>query len=119
MDCSRLRCFFFTVTTLVLFGNPVQAQNWVQRFPTVTPPMQIYYAMAYDSLRFKTVLFGGRPLQSPATDDTWTWDGMNWTKEGTTTSPGIRLQPAMAFDAARGQVVLFGGFGSGTYLADT
>ena len=77
-------------------------------------------AMAYDSTRRVTVLFGG--LGSAAFDDTWLWNGEIWTQVGPKfpASPPARSQHTMAFDEARGATLLFGGLDqAGDVLGDT
>src|SRR5206468_11025348 len=74
-------------------------------------------AMAYDSARGRTVLFGG--TNAADLDDTWEWDGSQWLRATPAVSPPARRQHAMAYDIARDRVVLFGGFGGGNRFADT
>ena len=60
--------------------------------------------MAYDSLRGRTVLFGGEgPL-----GDTWEWNGAAWAQIAVS-GPSARDESAMVFDSGRGVVVLFAG----------
>lgn len=91
--------------------------GWEHRDPE--PPGNLNFAMAYDSARGRTVLFGG--VASPA--DTWEWDGRVWTNVTSSARPSGRLGHAMAYDSARNRIVLFGGFPAGTSaseaLADT
>src|SRR5258708_2880459 len=68
------------------------------------------HAMAYDSARQRTVLFGGvvgggggQPV-----GDTWEWNGEFWTQVEDI-GPAPRGSHAMAYDVARAQVILFGG----------
>lgn len=77
------------------------------------------HAMAYDSARGVTVLFGG----GDALHDTWEWDGTTWTQRATT-GPAGRIWHAMAYDSARRATILFGGFdwnlgGTSIYYGDT
>ncbi len=75
------------------------------------------HAMAYDSARGVTVLFGG----SPAFDysgETWEWNGSAWTQR-LVTGPSPRLWHAMAYDAGRGVTVLFGGATNGPNSGET
>src|SRR5262245_52136863 len=65
-------------------------------------------AMAYDSARGVTVLFGGALGFSPPYGDTWEWDGNTWIQRATQ-GPSPRWYAAMAYDSARGVTVLFGG----------
>ena len=62
--------------------------------------------MAFDSLRRRTVLFGG-PVG--AVNETWEWDGVNWARANTSRVPPSRYGHAMAYDSLRQRVVLFGG----------
>jgi len=89
------------------------------------PPAVSHHAMAYDSRREVTVLFGGLIDSSGnAQDQTWVWNGAvkKWA-QAPWTSPSPRYAHAMAYDVARGVVVLFGGGASpeapGNELNDT
>lgn len=69
--------------------------------------------MAYDSVRNRTVLFGGN--RSGYLGDTWEWNGAtaSWTQLPIS-GPLPRQHAAMAFDEQRGRMVLFGGAASGS-----
>jgi hypothetical protein len=68
------------------------------------------YAMAYDSARGVTVLFGGT--------QTWEWYGGAWTRRSVS-GPSKRYEHAMAYDSARRVTVLFGGDrGGGVFTGD-
>ena len=85
-------------------------------------------ALAYDELRQRVVLFGGRiilwflgqPLVSYG-DVTREWDGSSWTTSSPTLRPTTRAGHAMAYDELRRRVVCFGGRGglNGWYWNDT
>lgn len=85
---------------------------WEQRNPANSPSARAYHAMAYDSLRGVTVLFGGWDANGFLAD-TWEWDGTNWLQRSPTHHPTAREGHAMVYDSARGVVVLFGGQGDG------
>jgi hypothetical protein len=73
--------------------------------------------MAFDSLRSRTVLFGGdhiQPYALGALNDTWEWDGSQWTRDWTAAAPAPRAAQSMAFDSGRGRMVLFGGDNAAT-----
>jgi hypothetical protein len=71
------------------------------------PPAVHSARMAYDEMRKKTILYGGR---GPATTtDTWEWDGVAWTKGTTSANPGARNSAGLAYDSTRGVVMLYGG----------
>ena len=93
--------------------------SWVNRTPAISPPAVSAGAMAYDSNRGVSVLFGGSPSSGYPTAGTWEWDGISWTQRTLAVSPTGRAWHAMAYDSAHGQVVLFGGNGGGNTMADT
>ncbi|MBI5526160.1 MAG: hypothetical protein HY897_07480 [Deltaproteobacteria bacterium] len=121
---------------VVLFGgytgNPSgetwewDGTNWVRKIPADpegdgNPSARYGHAMAYDSARGKTVLFGGGTGE-PAYE-TWEWDGTSWEKKTPADpegdgNPSPRGNHAMVYDSARGKTVLFGGYMSG-FLDDT
>lgn len=112
---------------LVLFGGYSGAQfadtwewNGVAWSPVAAngPPARYYHAMAYDSQRGRTVLFGGSGAFGNF-GDTWEWNGISWTQLVPTASPSGRSFHAMAYDGVRQRVVLFGGSANGTHFADT
>lgn len=79
------------------------------------------HAMAYDSLRDRMVVFGGRRpdqgAQAIYSSSTYEWDGAAWqfVVSGT---PSERQNAAMVFDTGRGRTMLFGGY-TFTVFADT
>jgi hypothetical protein len=83
--------------------------SWTQRLVT-GPSARRYHAMAYDSARGVTVLFGGLTSSGATSSETWEWNGAAWSLNATTTTGAYNH--AMAFDADRAQVVRFGGAGS-------
>src|SRR5262245_51761016 len=81
-----------------------QSVTWTNVTPGPGPRTE--HAMAYDSTRGVSVVFGG--YQFGRLGDTWEWDGSEWTLR-TTVGPSPRNELAMAYDSARGVCVLFGG----------
>src|SRR5262249_54477939 len=69
------------------------------------------HAMAYDTQRRRTVLFGGGGL-----GDTWEWDGSAWLQRTPPRSPSGRSGEALAHDEALGRIVLCGGSPAGPTL---
>lgn len=108
---------------IVLFGGyfgpapPSAAQDswtrfgsvWTPVTPSLVPNTIYMHAMAYDSARQRTVLFGG--VWIPISSGTWEFDSstLSWTAVTPASSPPARIRHAMVFDSARGCVVLFGG----------
>jgi hypothetical protein len=82
--------------------------NWTQ-VADVGPPARRYSALAYDSLRKRVVLFGGRNLDSSLEPDTWEWDGNTW-EQITNIGPTPRVAHAMAGTSLA--TLLFGGMKS-------
>lgn len=71
--------------------------------PPALPPARSFSAMAYDSQRQRTVMYGGSSLA-----DTWEFDGACWLQHATS-GPGPRYAHCMAYDSNRGVTVLYGG----------
>ncbi len=96
----------FLITATWSAGARAQpCDDW--RFVAPSGPEPRYqHAMAFDSLRGVTVLFGG--FDGNRFGDTWEWNGTVWTRVATS-GPSPRMNHAMAFDSARGVTVLFGG----------
>jgi Galactose oxidase, central domain len=92
-------------------------RNWTQIKPILSPSARQLHAMAYDSARQRTVLFGG--AGTGRFGDTWEWDGRNWIQIKPTNSPSARFASAMAYDSSRQRTVLFGGMSARGYLGDT
>ncbi len=74
-------------------------------------------AMAFDSDRKRTVLFGGRSTNNTFVGDTWEWDGSLWTQIEDI-GPAPRFLSALVYDTARKVCLLFGGNNS-QHLGDT
>jgi hypothetical protein len=96
-------------------GSTVSGDTWVNsrgvwgRYAdgnAITPRQT--YAMAYDSARQRTVLYGGETF-STIHASTFEFGPQGWVEPLTAVTPGQRSGPSMAFDAARGACVLFGG----------
>jgi len=103
-----------------LIHVPLAAQGapgWTQ-VGTTGPSARAYHAVAHDSQRGKTVLFGGNNHSLGTFGDTWEWNGSSWVQVPTT-GPGARAGHAMVYDSMRGRTVLFGGYGLGGILRDT
>jgi hypothetical protein len=95
--------------------------NTWARVSTEGPSPRYEHALAYDSVRGVTVLFGGWD-GSAYYGDTWELGGNGWTLVSTD-GPCPRRGHGMAYDSARGVTVLFGGDnappGNHSYLGDT
>lgn len=104
------------VLALHLLASPIAAQEceWIA---VGGGPPRADHAMAYDSRRGVTVLFGGDAV-GVKLRDTWEWDGREWSL-ATMNGPEPRSGHGMAFDESRGVTVLFGGEGESSLFGDT
>lgn len=86
--------------------------NWVQQFPSNTPPAMAESAMAYDAANSQFVMFGGRSDDNLLVPQTWVWsggNGGNWHLATPANTPSARIGAQMAYDGTH--VLLFGGSG--------
>src|SRR5438094_1910428 len=79
--------------------------NWGLQSPSQAPAGRAWAAMAYDSARGRTVLFGGGFGCCTKPTDTSEWDGSHWTVFTTNPAPASSIGPGMAYDSARGVTV--------------
>lgn len=102
---SHLRSVLRWTTGLCLsfvIARPAVAQFfWIERLPPTAPSARTGHAMAFDSARGVTVLFGGA-----ASADTWEWNGSLWANVTPAISPPASSSLGMVFDSARGVSVL-------------
>lgn len=102
------------IVMLFLWATPAaqgQTGQWTQlNVLGPTPPPRAFHAMAYDSNRRVTVLFGGGNFDCKS--DTWEYDGQSWALKATT-GPSPRSNVSMVYDSARNVSVLVAGFCSG------
>jgi hypothetical protein len=103
-------------TALVLLGSAglAHGQTWSMLPP---PEARSGHAMAYDSGRGSTVMFGAAG-NATTPETTWEFRGDRWARVPTAVTPPYRQLTAMAYDSRRGRVVMFGGTGA-TRLNDT
>ena len=91
------------------------SRNWEELETPNAPQAREFAGMAFDPLRDRVILFGGRQFSDDKKQlvhlfDTWEFDGTTWTRileDG----PQLR-QPLLAYDAARNELVLMGNDGS-------
>ena len=117
--------------TVVMFGGSNAAttthlddtwersgSTWQLRQPSNAPSPRYGAFMTFDSLRAKTILFGGSDATGPL-NDTWEWDGQDWTQLSPSTYPSPRRQGACFFDELNGKTVIFGGETGGSITDET
>ncbi len=98
--------------TLTDDGSP---PRW-ERVAVGGPSPRVGFSLVFDSIRHRTVLFGGYD-GSGYLSDTWEWDGQAWLLVATT-GPAPRIWASAFFDPVNGRVVLVGGFGQAAALND-
>jgi hypothetical protein len=103
-------------------------QAWTQVAtapPPGAPSARYGHAMAYDSDRHVTLLFGGQTgfnFGVGVLGDTWEFDGAGWVaRPGAVggASPPARSFSKLAYDSARRRAVLFGGYDGSAFINDT
>ena len=101
-------------SVLALFALAASATaQWRQVLPTNAPQPRIGAAMAFDSARQQTLLFGGMdpafgfPPQTYG--DLWTWDGTTWQPVPGSSLNLPRHSAGLVYDSQRDRVVLYGG----------
>lgn len=70
---------------------------------SANPPQRTEFAMAFDPVRRRTVLFGGYDQNGKPRGDTWEWDGSAWTEQ--TRASEAFLGTGGVFDTARGHML--------------
>ena len=84
----------------------VKDGQWTQIEPEhPSPCYRREPAMAYDSIRDQSVLFGGR-TQKGLINDTWMWNGSYWSQLDSDQSPPVATFSRMVFDEQRNQIVM-------------
>jgi cysteine-rich repeat protein len=81
--------------------------SWASAGTVTSPSARTSTAMAYDSDRSVTVLFGGNDGLAPV-DDTWELD-TDWRRRMPATSPAKRSNAVLGYDPVRKKTLLFGG----------
>jgi hypothetical protein len=91
-----------------------RAMTWANRTPdprpTSWPSARDSHGLAYDSVRHRTVLFGG--WDGEPKGDTWEWDGAAgaWERRSDSVAAlGNRNNFGLAYDSVRNKTILFGG----------
>ncbi|MBL8756679.1 MAG: hypothetical protein JNK15_25510 [Planctomycetes bacterium] len=99
--------------------------DWTQHTFAGGPSPRSQHAGAYDSLRQRLVVYGGRDANSglQPLGDTWEWDGATWSQATSPSSPPPLQSATAAFRSSSGGVLLFGGsnmngFQNGTWEWD-
>lgn len=82
-------------------------------FTTLSPatplPPRSFAMAAYDEVRDRVVVFGGRDIANNPLDDTWEWDGQTWAEVSPPSRPPAATRGAMEYDRSSRKIVLVGG----------
>ncbi len=83
---------------------------WIWREPKHSPSPRLYHAMAYDPIRQRVVMFGGRTPSSsdPVDQDTWEWDGDDWIMRQLAIQPPAMERHAMIWDPLSQRILMYG-----------
>jgi len=89
--------------------------GWVRRDLAIAPRGRSEFAMAFDAVRGRVVLFGGMTNDvagnSAPSGETWEYDGVSWIQRVTDsgTGPAPRIGHTLFFDPVRRVTTLYGG----------
>ena len=114
-DSGRGRTVLFGGVETLSTGYKYDSDTWEFDGSTWTqvstngPPASALGAMAYDSNRGVSVLFGGGTATGFLPAATWEWNGTAWTQRSTAHTPPLRVWNGLTYDSTRHVVVLFGG----------
>jgi cysteine-rich repeat protein len=86
-------------------------QNWSVP-ANATRPRRTHYAIAYDAVRQRTVVFGGLAPGSVTLQTAWEWDGSSWYEPSVSAAPPARYFGSMVQAGPDGGVLLLGGYPS-------
>jgi hypothetical protein len=93
--------------------------SWIAGTSPVSPPPRAEYALAFDSFRRRTVMFGGSTTGG-VLGDTWEYDGNLWVATAAASAAPVRSNAAMVYDSSHQRAVLLGGLDVTHYgLGDT
>ncbi|MCU0864622.1 MAG: hypothetical protein MUC36_12560 [Planctomycetes bacterium] len=87
--------------------------TWSLRRTPTTPPPRADFALGYDPVRRRVVMFGGRPVfqysGGNTLDDTWEYDGIDWRSVVTPVRPTPQIRAHLVFDHAQNKMMLLSG----------
>ncbi len=92
--------------------------QWQYQYLSQSPPARLGHAMAYDSFRGVTILFGGLDTNQDVLGDTWRFDNHGWKQLQPAHVPPARFRHTLSYDASRGVIVLFAGRDLNSNLGD-
>ncbi|MFK7805369.1 MAG: polysaccharide deacetylase family protein [Anaerolineae bacterium] len=95
--------------TLLPTPTPLPADPvWTQVVTAGQPDVTDGYALAHDSTRGVTILYGGGRTW-PYSQETWEFDGTSWSQIATTAVPNARYGMTLIYNSLHNKTFLFGG----------
>ncbi|NND71880.1 MAG: hypothetical protein HKN43_09890 [Rhodothermales bacterium] len=96
------------VAVVVLMTGLIASCQSSQKPNTTVPDARSGFAMTYDDLRGRVVIYGGTDIESNRRNDTWEWNGNQWLQIDATGPPPLS-DALFTFDKSNGVTVVFGG----------
>jgi hypothetical protein len=96
----------YDTTTWLIQGNKATSLN------IAGPGARYHFAMTYDKVRKKIVLYGGG--KSKARDTHWEFDGKRWQQIKPATTPGEKIRHSLVYDEEHKLTLMHGGDDTGT-----
>jgi len=90
----------------------VTTNTWTEVTPATSPPARNSHGMAYDSLRHRTILFGGGFGGGNYFNDTWAYNSTanTWTNLNPSVAPSKRSGGVMMYDPATDLMIYVSGY---------
>ncbi|HEX6810154.1 MAG TPA: hypothetical protein VF384_00900 [Planctomycetota bacterium] len=97
-------------TTALLLAAATASAQWHQVTPTASPTARGGAGAAFDPMSGNLIMFGGDTgaFPSPASNQTWSYNGTTWSQLTPATSPTGKVGMQLVHDQNRGVFVMFG-----------
>jgi hypothetical protein len=96
---------------LVLVGGgetwEFDGMAWARRSSVHQPSSREAHSLAYDPIRQRVLLYGGRASSvGPTLGDVWEWDGMDWVELSNPSAPSARSHAPMSWDSTNTRLLM-------------
>ena len=104
-------------TTAILLAAATASAQWHQAAPTASPTARGGAGVAYDPMTGNVLMFGGDTgaFPSPASNQTWSYNGSTWTQLTPTASPTGKIGIELVYDSNRGVFVMYGSMNTSAF----
>lgn len=104
-------------TTVLLLAAATASAQWHQATPSASPTARGGAGMTYDPVTGNVLMFGGDTgaFPSPASNQTWSYNGSTWTQLTPTASPTGKIGIQLVHDSNRGVFVMFGSLNTSAF----